>query len=44
MRDGRVSPWRALTAWLVGAYVVLSGLVGAYYLKQMHDVNVAFRH
>ena len=35
---------RALTAWLVGAYVVLSGLVGAYYLKQMHDVNVVFRH
>ena len=35
---------RPSTAWLVGAYVVLTGAVAAYYLKQMHDVNVSFRH
>jgi len=35
---------RPSTAWLVGAYVVLTGAVAAYYLKQVHDVNVSFRH
>lgn len=37
-------PQRPATAWLVGAYVLLTVVVGCYYLKQMHDVNVAFRH
>lgn len=35
---------RASTAWLVGAYVVLSVIVGFYFIKQMHDVNVLYRH
>ena len=40
----RQQPQRPATAWLVGAYVLLTVLVGGYYLEQMHDVNVAFRH
>lgn len=37
-------PQRTATAWLVGAYVLLTVVAGVYYLKQMHDVNLAFRH
>ena len=36
-------PQRAATAWLVGAYVLFTVAVGAYYFKQLHDVNLAFR-
>ncbi len=31
---------RIATAWLVGAYVVVSALVSIYLLKRIHDVNV----
>ena len=34
----------ASATWLVGVYVVLSFILGAYFIKQLHDVNVAFRY
>jgi hypothetical protein len=37
-------PQRPAMAWLVGAYVLLTAVVGFHYSKQLHDVNVAFRH
>lgn len=35
---------KPVVPWLVAVYVLLSFLFAAYYSKQMHDMNVLFRH